>query len=162
MNERDRVWAGVVQRERQRGRHRIWSRLQDLSWQHRAWREAWTHRPQGHGLSRSRMLNQLSHPGAQCKMFLKHQNFNMVLQISSGDKNSLLFRSRSHNQLVMLLSYRPLTQTPSQTLEAGRMHSHSLPSPHSEQVTLIPSLSHLQPQGHTYHWLSPLKGLANR
>ena len=43
-----------------------------------------------------------------CKMFLKHQNFNMVLQISLRDKKSLLFRSSSRNQLVTLLSYKPV------------------------------------------------------
>ena len=48
----------------ERGRHRIWNRLQALSCQHSARRGA---RPQGlrdHDLSRSRPLNRLSHPGA--------------------------------------------------------------------------------------------------
>ena len=49
--------------EAARGRHRIWSSLQALSCQHRAWHRARTHGPWEHDLSRSRMLNQLSHPG---------------------------------------------------------------------------------------------------
>ena len=49
---------------RERGRHRIWSRLQALSCQHRAWCGARTHKPWDHDLSRSWTLNQLSHPGA--------------------------------------------------------------------------------------------------
>ena len=51
-------------RNRERGRHRIRSRLQALSCQHRAWHGARTHEPWDHDLSQSRMLNQLSHPGA--------------------------------------------------------------------------------------------------
>ena len=48
---------------REKGRHRNWSRLQALSCQHRAWHGAGTHKPWDHDLSRSRRLNQLSHPG---------------------------------------------------------------------------------------------------
>ena len=51
-------------RSRGRGRHRIWSRLQALSRQHRAWHGAWTHELRDHDLSWSLMLNRLSHPGA--------------------------------------------------------------------------------------------------
>ena len=50
-------------RGRERGRYRIWSRIQALSCQHRAWSGAQTHRPRDHHLSRSRTLNRLSHPG---------------------------------------------------------------------------------------------------
>ena len=50
-------------RVRERGRHRIWNRLQALSGQHRARRGARTHRPWDHDLSRSWLLNRLSHPG---------------------------------------------------------------------------------------------------
>ena len=50
-------------RVRERGRQRIWNRLQALSGQHRAWRAARTHGPRDHDLSRSRMLNRLNHPG---------------------------------------------------------------------------------------------------
>ena len=49
---------------RERGRHRIGSRLQALSCQPRARRGARTHRPWDHDLSRSRTLNWLSHPDA--------------------------------------------------------------------------------------------------
>lgn len=94
--------------------------------------------------------------GWLCKIFLKHQNFNMTLQISS-DKKNFLFRSHSHNQLVMLLYCRLVGQTPRQTLEAG-----PLSSVQSQQVTPMASLSHLQSQGHTQHCLPPLKALLNR
>ena len=50
-------------RGRERGRHRIGSRLQALSCQHRARCRAHTHKPWDHDLSRSQMLNWLSHPG---------------------------------------------------------------------------------------------------
>ena len=49
---------------REKGRHRIQSRLQALSCQHRARHGAPTHRPWDHDLSRSLRLTQLSHPGA--------------------------------------------------------------------------------------------------
>ena len=48
----------------QRGRHRIRSRLQAPSCQHRAWHRAWIHELWDRDLSRSQMLNWLSHPGA--------------------------------------------------------------------------------------------------
>ena len=60
-------------RGRERGRHRSRSRLQALSCQHRARRGARTHRPRDHDLSRSRMLNPLSHPGAPHMCNLKNK-----------------------------------------------------------------------------------------
>ena len=51
-------------RVRERGRHRIWNRLQALSCQHRARCGARTHGPRDHDLSRSQTPNWLSHPGA--------------------------------------------------------------------------------------------------
>ena len=51
-------------RDRERRKHRIRSRLQALCCQHRAWREARTHKPWDHDLSQSQSLNWLSHPGA--------------------------------------------------------------------------------------------------
>ena len=47
----------------QRGRHRIRSRFQPPSCQHTARRGAQTQEPRDHDLSRSWMLNRLSHPG---------------------------------------------------------------------------------------------------
>ena len=49
---------------RERGRHRIQSRFQTLSCQQRAPCGARTHELQDHELSRSWLLNHLSHPGA--------------------------------------------------------------------------------------------------
>ena len=54
--ERQHEWK----RSRARGRHRIQSRVQALSCQHRARCEAWTHKPWDHDLSRSRTLNRLA------------------------------------------------------------------------------------------------------
>ena len=59
--ETEHEWGRV----RERGRHRIRSRLQALSCQHRARRGALTHEPWDHDLSWSRMLNRLSHPDAR-------------------------------------------------------------------------------------------------
>ena len=58
-------------RVRGRGRHRIRSRLQSLSCQHRAQRGAWTHEPRDHDMSQSQTLNQLSHPGTSEELLLK-------------------------------------------------------------------------------------------
>ena len=52
-------------RGRERGRHRIQSRLQALSCEHRAWLGAQTQEPSDHDLSQSWTLNWLSHPSAQ-------------------------------------------------------------------------------------------------
>ena len=52
------------ERGRERGRRRIRNRLQAPSCQHTARRGTRTHKPRDHDLSRSRTLNQLSHPGA--------------------------------------------------------------------------------------------------
>ena len=57
---------------RERGRHRIGSRLQALSHQPRARHGAWTHGPRDHDLSWSRTLNRLSHPGAPEVLFLNN------------------------------------------------------------------------------------------
>ena len=57
------MWVG----KGQRGRHRIWSRLQALSRQHKAWCGDRTHRlwdQWDHDLSRSQTLNRPSHPGS--------------------------------------------------------------------------------------------------
>ena len=61
---RERETARVGEGQRERGRHRIWSRLQALSCQHRARHGARTHELWDHDLSRSWTLNRLSHPGA--------------------------------------------------------------------------------------------------
>ena len=60
--ERDRVWVGEGQRER--GRHKIQSRLQAPSCQHRVRCRAQTPKMWDHDLNRSQMLNRLSYPGA--------------------------------------------------------------------------------------------------
>ena len=59
-----RAWAAEGHRERDGGRHKIWSWLQASSCQHRAWCRARTHEIQDHDLSQSRTFNWLSHPGA--------------------------------------------------------------------------------------------------
>ena len=62
--ERKRQEYDEQGRGRERGRHRIQSRLPALSCQHRAWCRPQTHEPWDHGLSPSWILNWLSHPGA--------------------------------------------------------------------------------------------------
>ena len=62
--ERETEWEQGRGREREQGRHRIWRRLQALSHQHRAWHRGRTYKLRDHDLSRSWMLNRLSHPGA--------------------------------------------------------------------------------------------------
>ena len=58
--ERDRVWVGG--RGKERGRHRIQSRLLAPGCQHRAWREPLTQELWDHDLSLSQRLTLLSHP----------------------------------------------------------------------------------------------------
>ena len=60
--ERETEWKWA--RDRERGRHRIWSRPHALSCQHKAPCRAWTHELQDRDLSQSQMLNWQSHPGA--------------------------------------------------------------------------------------------------
>ena len=62
--ERQKQRQSTSRRGAEREGDRIWSRLQALSCQHRAWCRAWTHKQWAHDLSRSQMLNWLSHPGA--------------------------------------------------------------------------------------------------
>ena len=61
--ERGGAWA-EGRRGRERGRHRIRSRLQAPSCQHPAQCGAGTHQPWDHDLSWSQTLNRQSHPGA--------------------------------------------------------------------------------------------------
>ena len=73
------LWETEIEHEwgrgRERGRHRIPSRLQTLSCQHRARHGAQTHGPRNHDLSWSRPHNWLSHPGAPIKKFLMFTYF---------------------------------------------------------------------------------------
>ena len=74
MRQRDRAWMGGGG-GLERGRHRIWNRLQALSCQHRAPCRAWTPGPWDHDPSRSRPLNRLSHPGTPGPCHF-HKDFN--------------------------------------------------------------------------------------
>ena len=85
--ERHRDTEHKLGRGRER-RHRIWSRLQAPSCQHRAWRRARTHKLWDRDLSQSRMLNRLSHPGAPT---LKG-NFILGLENASTFTGCELFR----------------------------------------------------------------------
>ena len=71
-------WERETERERGRGRgiqrHRIWSRLQALSCQHRARHGARTHGPWDHNLSQSQTLNQPSHPGTPIYFFERQKD----------------------------------------------------------------------------------------
>ena len=72
-------------RSRERGKHRIQSRLQAPSSQHRARHGARTHRLPDHDLNRSRTLNRLSHPGAPRAVFSVWTDDNL-----GGERQSLL------------------------------------------------------------------------
>ena len=72
--ERERQNDSWVGTERERGRHRIWSRLQAPSCHCRAHLEAQTYEPElwNHDLSWRWTLNRLSYPGAPIFFFLKN------------------------------------------------------------------------------------------
>ena len=67
--ERQRETECKLEWGRERGRHRIQSRLQALSGQHRARRGARTRGPRDRDLSQSRTPNRPSHPGAPLRLF---------------------------------------------------------------------------------------------
>ena len=71
LKERDRMCMGEGQRER--GRHKIQSRVQALSCQHRAQHGSWTHELWDHDLSWGQTLNRLSHPGVPELYILKEK-----------------------------------------------------------------------------------------
>ena len=72
LRERERQRASKGGAQRERGRHRIWNRLQALRCQRRAWCGARTHEPRDHDLSQSWTFNQLSHSGAPLlRVFMK-------------------------------------------------------------------------------------------
>ena len=73
----DRERQSMNGRGSERGRHRIWNRLQALSCQHRARRGSRTHGPRDHDLSRSQTPNRLSHPGAP--LFKKLKNIYLFI-----------------------------------------------------------------------------------
>ena len=77
--QRDRVQTGEGQKER---RHRIWSRLQALSCQHRAQHGAPTCEPWDHDLSWSWTLDWLSHPGILIILKFLIIFFHLVPQIA--------------------------------------------------------------------------------
>ena len=64
-----------AERERERGRHRIWNWLQALSCQHGSQGRARTHKPRDHDPSWSWTLNWLSHRGVHIYFFLVTQNW---------------------------------------------------------------------------------------
>ena len=106
-------------RGRERRRHRIRSGLQAPSCQHRARSGAGTHGPRDHDLSRSRPLNQLSHPGAP--LYATFWIICSVLYCSSwilSSKASILFTdfikafftSKSFVRLIFYLNILFLTE----------------------------------------------------
>ena len=64
LRQRERHTHSMSRGGLERGRHRIWSRLQALRCQHRSRQGARTHRLWDHDLSQSSMFNRLRHPGA--------------------------------------------------------------------------------------------------
>ena len=101
--ERKRETECEWRRGRERGRHRIWSRLQPLSCQHRSQHGAWTHKPWDNDLSWSWPLNQLSHPGAPESHVLKEVYvpwFNHSLDLWRGQAANRNLKGQRHVQLV--------------------------------------------------------------
>ena len=82
LRDRERQSMSEGRAERERVGHRIRSRLQALSCQHRARRGAQPHQRQDHNLSRSQTFNQLSHPGAPG--YILHMLYTMM-KIASHD-----------------------------------------------------------------------------
>ena len=80
LTESKREWA-------ERGKHRIWNRLQVLSCQHRAQHVAWT-QELWDDLSQSGMLSPLSHPGAPQKIL-------RCLSICICDRESMLSHAKA-------------------------------------------------------------------
>ena len=92
--ERERQSVSSGRTERDRGRHRIGSRLQAPRGQHRARRGARTHKPRDHDLSGSRTPHWLSHSRAPlCCDF----NFKDCSQWSRRYRNCNLFLWNWHN-----------------------------------------------------------------
>ena len=114
--ERERMSRGGAER----GRHRIRSRLQALSCQHRARSGAWTHKLWDDDLSRSRMLNRLNDPGApvvvvvffKC-LFIFERDRDRV-QVGEGQREGDTIPSR-----LQALSCQHRTQCKAQTHELG-------------------------------------------
>ena len=80
--ERDRQTEHEQGKGRERGRHRIRSKVQALSCQHRAWYGAWTHKTWDRDLSRSWMLNSLSHPSAPSQPWISERIMNALASLS--------------------------------------------------------------------------------
>ena len=92
-------------RGRERGTHRLRSRLQALSCQHRVPRRARTHELWDHDLSRSRTLNRLSHPGAPVDLSLKKKSIHFILTRKSH-RNEVVV---SHKRETPLWCWFPIT-----------------------------------------------------
>ena len=100
---RQRETEHEQRRGRERGRHRIWSRLQALSYQHRVRHGAQTPEPWDHDLSRSRSLNRLSHPGAPVKFFITNKHLCLELK-KGGVFNRLKFNFNFLNIITLINS----------------------------------------------------------
>ena len=99
-----RFWESTSGGGAERGRHRIWSRFQALSCQHRAQRWAWTQEQRDHDWSRSQTLNPLSCPGAPTYL--------QSLLVQSQDYNVLTFSDSNLHLLSPTLRIRK-SQNPS-------------------------------------------------
>ena len=71
--DRDREPLHEGERGRERGRHKIWGRLQAVSCHHEAWRRAWTYEPRDRDLSQNWTLNQLSPLAPLCLFVLERE-----------------------------------------------------------------------------------------
>ena len=99
--ERETSASGGWGAGRERGRHRIWNRLQALSYQHRAWRGTRTHQPWDHDLSWCWELNRPSHPGAPLRFLLHLPEANLPKESKVENK----FSEFLHVQQISGLSF---------------------------------------------------------
>ena len=86
--ERERETECEWGRDSKRGRHRIWSRFQALSCQHRPQQGARTHELWDHDLTWSQRLNWLSHPGAPVEQISSSEVLDQVYTL----KNMICFQ----------------------------------------------------------------------
>ena len=105
-------------RGRERDTHRVWSRLQALSCQHRIQHGAQTHEPWDHGLNRSWMLNQLSHPGAPMgSIFFKFSFIYFERKIESQQGRGRERERETECQASSALSAQSRVRGPNSTTE---------------------------------------------
>ena len=132
-----------LERGRERGRHRIWIRLQAPSCQHRARRRAWTHRPRNHDPSWSWTLNRLCHPGAPTAL---------VFKINESFRSTWMTQSSEHLTLAQIMISQSVSSSPA----SGSVLTAWSLEPVSDSVTppLCPFLAHALSLSVSQKWIN--------